>query len=65
MACCWDLTVLSLFPPGLEVDHHQHATSVYFDDPQAVFCDQREWLILLHALILFTISMLKLIVFQT
>ena len=33
MACCWDPTVLSLFPPGLEVGHLQYATSAYFDDP--------------------------------
>ena len=30
--CCLGLTILSLFPPGLEVGH---APSVHFDDPQA------------------------------
>ena len=33
IATDWDPTVLSLFPPGLEVDHLQYATSAYFDDP--------------------------------
>ena len=38
-------------PTRLEVGYHQYATSVYFDDPRAVGCDQCKWLwlsILLH-----------------